>query len=110
MTTTATITLKDWNPSGVIKGTRQEAAKRLNEAAAIGVTVAMARAPRDTGFMASTIEITKRATAEGRLSVAFGNITALYTLWQEIGSQGRPGRYFLRAGLDAAGKQLMKAS
>lgn len=104
-----TVKITSWNQAAVMKGSRDQMAKRLNSAAAIGVTVAMARAPRDTGFMASTIEVVKKATAQD-LTVQWGNITALYTLWQEIGSQGRPGRYFLRQSLQAAMQNLNKAA
>lgn len=106
MTTVVKIT--EWNAGKVLAKNRQEMASRLNEAGAVGVSYAQMKAPRDTGFMANTIEVVERAS-EKDLRVRWGNVTALYTLWQEIGSQGRPGRYFLRQSLDYAGKQLMKA-
>lgn len=105
----ATVTLKNWAPEKIKAKSREEFADWLNRAGAVGVTVAMARAPRDTGFMANTMEVVHRATAQA-LFVAWGNITADYTIWQEIGSQGRPGRYFLRQSLQQAMQSLAKAS
>lgn len=104
-----TVKIVRWEPGKVTQMARSEMAGRMNAAAAIGVTRAQALAPRDTGFMANTIEVVKRATPAD-LNVQWGNITALYTLWQEIGARGRPGRYFLRQSLDYAAKQLAKAS
>lgn len=103
----ATVKLVNWAPDKIKAKSREEFARWLNEAGAIGVTRAQVLAPRDTGFMASTIEVVHRATA-ARLSVVWGNITADYTIWQEIGSQGRPGRYFLRQSLEYASQQLLK--
>lgn len=104
-----TVKIVSWTPAAPQKMARTEMARRMNEAAAIGVTRAQMLAPRDTGFMANTIEVVQRASA-AQLTVRWGNITALYTLWQEIGARGRPGRYFLRQSLDYAAKQLAKAS
>lgn len=100
-----TVRITVWRAEAVIKGTREEMSRRLNKAGAVGVTAAQAIAPRDTGFMANTMEVVHRATP-AELFVTYGNITADYTLWQEIGSQGRPGRYFLRRSLDQAVKAL----
>ncbi len=107
--TKSTIYWSKWTPEAVTKMAGTEMATRLNAAAAIGVTVAQARAPRDTGFMANTIEVIKRASP-AELAVEYGNITALYTLWQEIGARGKPGKYFLRQSLEQATKHLAKAS
>lgn len=91
---------KSWHGNEVADKARDRVADVLNEVAADGVTHAQSHAPRDTGFLANTIEVTKEAT-KSKLSVEWGNITALYTLWQEIGSRGRSGKYFLRGSLDA---------
>lgn len=96
-----TVSLKSWYGEKVKGQLRDGVAGALNETAAEAVQVAQSRAPRDTGFMANTIEIVEAATS-GKLSVTWGNITADYTLWQEIGARGRGGRYFLRYGAELA--------
>lgn len=101
-----TVTLKNWAPEKIKASSKAEFATWLNRAGMIGVTRAQLLAPRDTGFMANTIEVVHYATPSS-LFVAWGNITALYTLWQEIGSQGRAGRYFLRGSLQYASQQLL---
>lgn len=102
-----TFTWKSWNGNAVKQKVRAKIAEGLNEAAADGVTLAQEAAPRDTGFMANTIEQIDRATP-AVLSASWGNMTATYTLWQEIGSQGRPGRYFLRNSLMKVQSGLMR--
>lgn len=99
-----TVTLVGWNAVGVKGKAMSAVAAALNKAATDGVTYAQMIAPRDTGFMANTIEVLKRATPQDA-SVEWGNITAAYTLWQEIGARGQPGKYFLRSSLDRAGGQ-----
>lgn len=101
----ATVRWTSWNGDAVAARVRQEVAAALNETAADGVTIVQAIAPRDTGFMANTMEQLDHATPQS-LRVSWGNITAAYTIWQEIGSQGRPGRYFLRRSLQEASKRL----
>ncbi len=96
-----TVKLSKWNGGKILGEARTSAARALNATAADAVAIAQAAAPRDTGFMANTIEIVEPATAKGFLRVTWGNVTAPYTIWQEIGSQGRPGRYFLRKGTEA---------
>lgn len=101
MTVTMTVELRDWREAAVKAAARNAIASALTETATEAVTIAQANAPRDTGFMANTIEVVDRAQP-GKLSVTWGNITADYTLWQEIGSQGRAGRYFLRGAAERA--------
>lgn len=98
---TVTMTLKTWRGQAVKGLLRGAVAEALNGTGADAVKAAQAVAPRDTGFMANTIEIIEPATA-GKLTMTWGNITADYTLWQEIGARGRPGRYFLRHGAEVA--------
>lgn len=102
-----TVTLRNWQPEKVKAANIETAALWLNNAGLIGVTRAQLNAPRDTGFMANTITILHRARP-GAMFVAWGNITALYTLWQEIGARGKPGKYFLRQSLQYAGQQFGK--
>lgn len=102
----ATATLK-WHGKTMIKAQQAKIARALNDTAADAVTAAQMLAPRDTGFMANTIEIVEPATSS-RLRAVWGNVTADYTLWQEIGSQGRAGRYFLRGGAERAYPKLKK--
>ena len=101
------IRLLTWRGEAVQQQVLQRVANALNETAADAVAVAQQKAPRDTGFMANTNEVVKEATPTN-LGVTWGNVTAEYTLWQEIGSRGRPGRYFLRAGADQAYPGLKK--
>lgn len=101
------IVIKSWNAGSVKGKVRSKVAQALNETAADAVKAAQAVAPRDTGFMANTIEIVDAATPS-RLVVMWGNVTAQYTLWQEIGSRGRSGRYFLRHGAEVAYPGLAK--
>ena len=103
-----TAKIVEWNQERQLQHFRGEMAKRLNKAGAFGLMVVQQIAPRDTGFMANTMEIIHDATA-GELYVSWGNVTATYTIWQEIGSRGRPGRYFLRTSLQRASDQLMRA-
>lgn len=93
--------LTRWFGDEITTQTREAVANALNSTAQDAVNVAAMRAPRATGFMAGTIQVIDKASAT-KLEVTWGNITANYTLWQEIGSRGRPGRYFLRAGADAS--------
>lgn len=96
-----TVKIVKWNGGKILGQARVNAARALNATAADAVTIAQSAAPRDTGFMANTIEVIEPASASGFLRVTWGNVTAPYTIWQEIGSQGRPGRYFLRKGTEA---------
>lgn len=90
----------DWKGNN-IKGRKDQAVKDgIDMTTAAAVTVAQSLAPRDTGFMANTIEFQNAKKEGNRIVGRWGNWTALYTLWQEIGSRGRPGRYFLRRAAD----------
>lgn len=102
----ATATLK-WNGPAIAKAQLAKVAKALNDTAADAVTAAQILAPRDTGFMANTIELVQPATAS-QLRAIWGNVTADYTLWVEIGARGRAGRYFLRGGAERAYPGLKK--
>lgn len=104
---TVVMTLKDWRGEAVKGALRGAVAGALNDTAADAVQVAQNLAPRDTGFMANTIEVVAKAQPD-RLEVTWGNITAEYTIWQEIGSRGRPGRYFLKGAADQAYPGLFK--
>ena len=97
----------DWRGKAVLIEAKKKVARALNDTGADAVTAAQVLAPRLTGFMANTIEIVKYAT-ENELRCVWGNVTADYTLWQEIGSQGRAGRYFLRGGAERAYPGLKK--
>lgn len=92
----------DWRGPQVAERVRQAAKDGVDQTMAAAVTVAQDRAPRDTGFMANTIETVQSAREEGdRIRGRWGNVTADYTIFQEVGARGRPGRYFLRGGADA---------
>ncbi|MGK2898621.1 MAG: hypothetical protein ACSLE9_08020 [Burkholderiaceae bacterium] len=62
---------------------------------------AQRRAPRDTGFMAATTVVTRPPSIKGDgVSGEFGNETADYTLWNEIGTSRMPARPFIRPAAD----------
>lgn len=90
---------KEWNGPKVKGEMARKAARQLNDLAQDGVAHVQLNSPRNTGFMANTMEQTHEAT-EKDLSAAWGNITADYTLWVEIGARGRAGVYMLRRSLD----------
>lgn len=90
-----------WYGPAIVTKTQAAAREGIDETTASAVLMAQDIAPHDTGFMASTIEAEPAIEEGGKLVGRWGNWTALYTLWQEIGSQGRAGRYFLRRSADA---------
>lgn len=90
-----------WRGKQVNKRVETAARTGLNLTGVACVFIAQQVAPRDTGFMANTIEFEPAKQEGNELVVYWGNWTANYTLWQEIGSNGRPGRYFLRQARDA---------
>lgn len=90
-----------WNGPAIVARAQKAAQEAIDETTNAAVLASQQMAPRDTGFMASTIEAEQAVVESGRTVGRWGNWTALYTLWQEIGSQGRPGRYFLRRAADA---------
>jgi len=94
-----------WKGDTVKARTRDQVADALNKTAALAVQIAQQKAPRRTGFMANTIQVVDEAKPN-QLEVTWGNVTANYTLWQEIGSRGRVGKYFLRNAADQAYPKL----
>lgn len=97
----ATVTLQGWRPGTVVNLAMAASAKVLNETAYDAVAWVQSQWPRDTGFSANTMEVVEEAS-EGKPSVIWGNITADYAIWIEIGARGRPGRYILRQSLERA--------
>lgn len=91
----------DWKGNGVKSRKDQAAKDGIDMITAAAVTEAQRLAPRRTGFMANTIESQKARVMSGRITGRWGNWTADYTLAQEVGARGRPGRYFLRRAADA---------
>lgn len=74
----------------------------LTATAAQCVAAAMQNAPVDTGALRSDITFQPAQTdASGQHSIQWGNFVINYALWQEIGSQGRTGRYYLRRAADS---------
>lgn len=92
--------LVSWHGPDVAARTRRSAAIGIDQTTAAATLRASERAPRDTGFMAGTMEWWPAAVIKGVVTGLWGNVRADYTLWQEIGSQGRPGRYFMRMAAD----------
>lgn len=91
-----------WNGQDIAAKAKKAAEMGIDETMAEAVVHAQIAAPRDTGAMANGIKIIERARTDGNVSHGFwGNVTQDYTLWQEIGSRGRAGRYFLRRAADA---------
>jgi hypothetical protein len=96
-----------WLGDKVRDGIAAAARKGIDETMAECVTQAQTVAPRRTGAMASNIKIVSRAKAMGKRTSGFwGNDTQDYTIWVEVGSRGRPGRYFLRGAADLHYKNL----
>lgn len=96
---TAKMTLK-W--AGKELGGKIENAVRdaVDETLFAASTDAQQNAPRDTGFMASTIGVTKKAAGDTQIRGEFGNEVADYTLWNEIGTGRMAARPFLRPAAD----------
>lgn len=90
-----------WNGPAIARQMREAQRHGIDETLQTAVLQAADIAPYDTGFMASTIEAQPAVEEGNRIVGRWGNWAALYTLWQEIGSRGRPGRYFLRRTADA---------
>lgn len=99
MAVSVRITWRPWEGQQVLEAMRRKGAGALNEAAADGVTFIQMRWPRDTGFSANTMEVTKQATPSS-MTAEWGNITADYVVWIEIGARGRPGRYIMAKSLE----------
>lgn len=100
----------DWRGAVVASEVDAAASAALRETAAACVMLAQVYAPRDTGFMANTVTVDWQVRRRGRstLSILWGNWTADYTLWVEIGARGREGRYFLRRAADAEYPKLAR--
>jgi hypothetical protein len=97
----STFKITSWHGDRIASDTRKATQQGIDETTQAAVLMAQEMAPRDTGFMASTIEAQPAVVESGRVVGRWGNWTALYTLWQEIGARGRTGRYFLRRAADA---------
>jgi hypothetical protein len=72
------------NPAAFLSRQRQAISQALNEVNTNAAFQAIVKAPRDTGFLAGTIEAWPSTPAT--LSASFGNKTAAYALWVEIGT------------------------
>jgi hypothetical protein len=96
-----TISFGRWNWNAAEKMAKENTSKRLNIAGQAGTVFAQQYAPRRTGFLASTIELVKEANVND-VRVVWGNVTANYALYQEIGARGQPGKYYLRRSMPHA--------
>lgn len=95
------LVIKSWYADALKTKIRKTTARLMNESAQAGLEHSQSVAPVLTGAMRDDLRITTLATSED-LTVAFGSKDVDYTFWVEIGSQGRPGRYFLREGHQVA--------
>jgi len=86
----------DWKGDVVKRQIREAARAAIDDCTAAAVLVAQDRAPRDTGFMANTIEFEPAQEEDGRIVGRFGNWTADYTLWVEMGTSRMAAQPFLR--------------
>jgi len=94
--------LEYWRSDGTIARVADAAAQAIDETHVHCVLLAQQRAPRDTGHMARTIEYwPARRAGRNRVEGEFGNRTADYTLWNEIGTRRMPARPFLRPAMEA---------
>lgn len=91
----------DWRGDALKARMRQAAADGIDETTAACVLLAQERAPRDTGFMANTIESEPAAPEGSAIIGRFGNWTADYSLWVEVGTRRMAARPFLRPAADA---------
>lgn len=96
-----TVTWKPWLGDAAKTAVKAAVANALNDVAADAVRYVQERWPRDTGFSANTMEVIEQATSR-KVSVKWGNVTAPYVIWIEIGARGRPGRHILRSSLQEA--------
>lgn len=96
----------DWKGKQVTANVEKAVGAGLRETGAELVLLAALFAPRDTGFMANTMMATDVKKDARGYYLQWGNWTAAYTIWQEIGSNGRPGRFFLRRSADIAYPKL----
>lgn len=105
---TASLTIKNWYGDRVGRAAKGFVADVLNETAdaAVDHVKSSPSTPVRTGFMRDTFEVLKRATINS-LEADWGNEQADYTIWVEIGSQGRPGRYMMREAQQVATSGLL---
>lgn len=92
--------LTSWRGRNLTARMRRAEARGIDQTTAAAVLRAQEMAPRDTGFMASTLEWWPAEVVGKAVVGLWGNTTALYTLWVEIGARGRPGTYFMRRASD----------
>src|SRR5690606_3274331 len=85
-----------WNGDKISERIAGATVDALEETADACVLVSAAIAPRDTGFMASTLERRKPFKRGKKIVIKWGNWTAEYTIWVEIGTTWMMGRYFMR--------------
>ena len=96
-----------WRGDDIKDRVREAAIKGVDDVMLDASRKAGDLAPKDTGAMASGIRVLERAhPVQGGVAGVWGNNTESYTIWQEIGSQGRAGKYFLRRGGDHAYSKL----
>lgn len=87
-----------WYAENLKRKINRQVAALLNDGNKHGVKVMQANAPVRTGAMRDDLQVLKEAT-EDDLSVQAGSTTAVhYTLFQEFGWQGHPGKHFIRKG------------
>lgn len=92
--------LTQWNGPAIARQMREAQRHGIDETLQTAALQASDIAPYDTGFLASTIEAQPAVQEGSRVVGRWGNWTALYTFFVEVGARGRPGRYFLRRTAD----------
>lgn len=92
--------LKTWRAPQIVKATKAASLAGATETVAAATLRAQTLAPRDTGFMANTIQFQPATPVPTGVTAHFGNWTANYTLWNEIGTSRMPARPFLRPAAD----------
>ena len=83
---------------------RPQAQRAVNRALLVGEGVAKVNAPVARvkgGTLRRSIHVEPDTGTETRPSAQLGS-SVTYAKWQEIGSNGRPGKFFLAKGLQAA--------
>lgn len=92
----------EWRGDAIVKAVEEASRRALDETTQACVLQVQnwAGTPHDTGFMKQTFATIAARNTGTRWVAWWGNWIADYTIWQEIGARGRPGRYFIRRAKD----------
>jgi len=100
-----------WNGNQALAYYRPQAQRAVNRALLVGEGVSKAHMPVLSGTARRSVHIEEGTSTSERVTGQLGS-SIIYVKWIEIGSRGRPGKFPLAKGLDAAVpalKQELKA-